>query len=39
VKTLLGMIWICTVPGCGCQKEWHPDSDMVDVLVKMYLAE
>lgn len=39
VKTLLGMIWICTVPGCGCRKEWNPDSEIVDMLAKMYLAE
>lgn len=39
VKMLLGMIWVCTVPGCGCPKEWQPDNDIVDMLAKTYLAE
>ncbi len=36
---MLSMIWRCSVPGCGCPKEWHPDGDVMDYLVKTYLSE
>ena len=24
---MLSMVWRCSVPGCGCIKEWHPDEE------------
>lgn len=36
---MLSMVWRCSVPGCGCPKEWHPDHEIVEMLAKTYLAE
>lgn len=36
---ILSMVWRCSVQGCGCLKEWHPDDVVVDYLVKTYLSE
>jgi hypothetical protein len=36
---MLSMVWICSVTGCGCPREWHPDDDVVDYLVRTYLSE
>jgi len=36
---MLSMVWKCSVPGCGCIKEWHPDEELVEYLVKNYLPE
>lgn len=33
---MLSMVWKCSVPGCGCIKEWHPDEDALDWLRKRY---
>ena len=29
---MLSMIWKCSVPGCGCIKEWHPDNGALEWL-------
>ena len=36
---MLIMIWTCTVKGCGCINEWHPGNDVIEFLMKTYLAE
>lgn len=36
---MLSMVWICSVPGCGCIKEWHPNDELLEYMVKTYLAE
>lgn len=33
---MLSMIWKCSVPGCDCIKEWHPDDDALMWLYKKY---
>ena len=35
----LSMIWKCSVAGCGCPKEWHPNPEVVEFLARMYMAE
>jgi hypothetical protein len=29
---MLSMIWRCSIKGCGCIKEWHPDSEVIEFL-------
>jgi len=36
---ILNMIWKCSVPGCGCVEEWHPDKEIVEYLVNTYRPE
>ncbi len=36
---ILSMVHKCSVPGCGCKREWHPDPDVVELLAGTYLAE
>lgn len=33
-RMLLGFSWTCSVPGCGCVREWHPDEEALDWLRK-----
>ena len=33
---MLSMVWKCSIPGCGCMKEWHPDEDALDWLKQRY---
>lgn len=33
---MLSMIWTCSIPGCGCVKEWHPDDDALEWLNEKY---
>jgi hypothetical protein len=35
----LNMTWKCSVPGCECVEEWHPDMDIDEHLAMTYLAE
>ncbi len=35
----LSMVWKCSIPGCGCIKEWHPGDELVEFLARTYLAE
>jgi len=35
----LSMTWKCSVPGCGCIQEWHPDKEVMEYLAMTYLAE
>jgi hypothetical protein len=36
---MLSMIWKCSVPGCGCIKEWHPDEGALEWLRKRYASQ
>jgi hypothetical protein len=36
---ILSIVWRCSVPGCGCIREWHPEKDVVEFLATTYLAE
>jgi len=36
---ILSMVHKCSVPGCGCKREWHPDPAVVELLAGTYLAE
>lgn len=36
---ILNMLWRCSVPGCGSVEEWHPDKEIVELLVTNYVAE
>ena len=38
-KMLSMFVWKCSVKYCGGCKEWHPDDETTDYLVKTYLAE
>jgi hypothetical protein len=38
-RTLFSLAWRCSVPGCGCIKEWFPEPGMVAHFVRTYLAE
>lgn len=33
---MLSMVWKCTVPGCECMREWHPDEGAVELLQSLY---
>jgi hypothetical protein len=33
---ITSMVWKCSVPGCGCVKEWHPDKAALEWLRKRY---
>lgn len=33
---MLSMVWTCSVLGCGCMKEWHPDEGALEWLKKRY---
>lgn len=33
---MLSMVWKCSVPGCGCMKEWHPEEGALEWLRKRY---
>lgn len=35
-RMLLGFSWRCSVPGCGCIREWNPDDEALDWLKKRY---
>ena len=35
---MLSMTWKCSVPGCGCIKEWHPDEGALEWLKKRYAS-
>lgn len=35
-RMLLGFSWKCSVPGCGCVREWHPDDEALDWLKKRF---
>jgi hypothetical protein len=36
---MLSMVWRCSVPGCGCINEWHPDGAVIEILARTYIAE
>lgn len=36
---ILSMVHKCSVPGCGCKREWHPDPEVVEALASAYVAE
>lgn len=36
---ILSMVHKCSVPGCGCKREWHPAPEVVELLAETYLAE
>ncbi|MCI0551304.1 MAG: hypothetical protein L0287_10135 [Anaerolineae bacterium] len=36
---ILNMLWRCSVLGCGCVEEWHPDKEIIEYLVNTYHAE
>jgi hypothetical protein len=36
---ILSIVWKCSVPGCGCIREWHPERDVVEFLAATYVAE
>jgi hypothetical protein len=36
---ILSMVHKCSVPGCGCKREWHPDPEVIGLLAATYLAE
>jgi len=36
---MLSMTWKCSVPGCGCVKEWHPDEGALEWLKKRYASQ
>jgi hypothetical protein len=31
---MLSMVWKCSMPGCDCIKEWHPDEEALEWLHK-----
>lgn len=33
---MLSMVLKCSVPGCGCMREWHPDEGAVELLQNLY---
>jgi hypothetical protein len=33
---MLSMVWKCSVPGCGCMREWHPDEGALELLQSLY---
>lgn len=35
-RMLLGFSWKCSVPGCGCIREWNPDDEALDWLKKRF---
>lgn len=35
-RMLLGFSWKCSVPGCGCIREWNPDDEALDWLRKRF---
>jgi len=35
-RMLLGFQWKCSVLGCGCFRDWHPDDDALDWVKKRY---
>ena len=35
-RMLLGFSWRCSVPGCGCIREWNPDDEALDWLKKRF---
>lgn len=35
-RMLLGFSWLCSVQGCGCVREWHPDEEAMDWLMQRY---
>jgi hypothetical protein len=35
-RMLLGFRWRCSVAGCGCAREWHPEEDALDWLFRRY---
>ncbi len=35
-RMLLGFSWTCSVPGCGCIREWNPDDEALDWLKKRF---
>lgn len=36
---ILSIVWKCSVPGCGCVREWHPEKDVVEFVASTYVAE
>jgi len=36
---MLSMTWECSVPGCECIKEWHPDEGALEWLKKRYASQ
>lgn len=36
---ILSIVWKCSVPGCGCLREWHPQRELVEFLASTYVAE
>lgn len=35
-RMLLGFSWKCSIEGCGCVREWHPDEEAHDWLRKRH---
>ena len=35
-RMLLGFSWRCSVPGCGCVRDWNPDDEALDWLKKRF---
>lgn len=38
-RMLLGFSWRCSVLGCGCIREWHPDDEALDWLKKRFYKD
>lgn len=38
-RTLFSLVWKCSVPGCGCIKEWFAEKGVLEHFVRTYLAE
>ena len=33
---IMSLVWKCSVPGCGCMREWHPDEGAIELLQILY---
>jgi hypothetical protein len=33
---IMSLVWRCSVPGCGCMREWHPDEGAIELLQSLY---
>lgn len=33
---IMSLVWECSVPGCGCMREWHPDEGAIELLQSLY---
>lgn len=38
-RMLLGFSWKCSVPGCGCVRDWNPDDEALDWLKRRFEPE